>query len=208
MVDTVLTEAELLTLFRDGQGNQQLSAQDMRDYIVSAKYLNGMGWEFHLDGQYTVGSPRALTAGVGGPLNDGRHQITIDGAFGDFGHPSVGHTNGHFWSTATNQVNATALNHFAIGRVSFTAYSDSDTTNKFEFEIDVTAGSFPVIFQETGVFAKGAGVANEQTFNFTIPLFVGPEFLANGAKGFITPESDATFHTFAITIARVYIARP
>lgn len=202
MVDTVLTEAELLTLFRDGQGNQQLSAQDMRDYIVSAKYLNGMGWEFHLDGQYTAPNPpRAIAAAA-------RTQVTIDGAFGDFGHPSVGHTNGHFWSTATNKVNATALNHFAIGRVSFTAYSDAAQTNRFEFEVDVTAGTFPIIFQETGVFAKGAGAGGEQTFNFIIPLFVGPEFLANGAKGFITPESDATFHTFAITIARVYIARP
>ena len=181
----------------------------MRDYIVSMKYLNGQGWEFHLDAEFTPpNSPRSIAAGV-------RTHITIDGEFGNFGHPAQTHEEGHIWDLDENAAFPTGLNNFSMGRAAFTGYSDSASTNRFEFEVDVSPvpsvppfPDFPVIFQETGVFAKGAGAANEQSFNFIIPLFVGPDFLANGARGYITPESDATFHTFALTIVQIYIARP
>ena len=200
MADTIRTETDLLTnIFQDGQPTQSITAQDMRDLIVSIKYLNGHGWEFHLDGTYTPGSPRTILAGV-------RTKVTIDGTFGDFGHPAVTHGAGHFWDTTTNKVNATALNNFAVGRFAVIAQSVTAPTNRFELEIDVTAGSFPIIYQETAVLAKGAGI--DQNFNFVIPLFVGPEFLANGAEAYITPESDMEFHTHALTIIRHYIAAP
>jgi len=200
MADTVRTEDYLLeSIFQDGQDPSSITAQDMRDLIVSIKYLNGGGWEFHLDGEYTVGSPKVISAGV-------RTQITIDGVAGDFGHPATTHGVGHFWDTTLNKVVAQNLNSFATGRVSFVAKSVASPTNRFELEVDVVGGSFPIIYQDTGVLAKGAGV--DQGFNFIIPLFVGPEFLINGATAFITPEEDMSFHTHAITINRTYIARP
>lgn len=197
---TVRSEEYLLeNVFQDGQDPSSITAKDMRDFIVSVKYLNGGGWEFHLDGEYTPASPKTILAGV-------RTQVTIDGVFGDFGHPAIAHPAGHFWDIASNKVLAEALNDFAIGRFAVIAKSVSSPTNKFELEIDTITGDFPIIYQDTGVLAKGAGV--DQNFNFVIPLFVGPDFLANGATAFITPEADMEFHTHALTINRTYIARP
>lgn len=197
MVDTVRTVDQLLAIFQDLQAAGAITAQDVRDFIVSSKYLNSQGWEFHLDGTYTDVSPRTILAGV-------RTKVTIDGAAGDFGHPSEAHIDGHFWDTVNNRVNASGLNNFALGRFAVVAQSVSAPTNQFELEIDVGAGSFPIIYQETAVLAKGAG--NDQNFNFSIPLFVGPEFLSNGAEAYITPESDMEFHTHALTIIRLYQA--
>lgn len=39
MVDTVRTEVELLTIFQDGQADGSISAQDLRDFIISVKTL-------------------------------------------------------------------------------------------------------------------------------------------------------------------------
>lgn len=199
MVDIVRTEAQLLAdLFQDGQPDSSITAQDLRDLIVSIKYLNGGGWEFHLDGEFTVGSPKTILAGV-------RTKVTIDGTLGDFGHPALTHGLGHFWDVATSRVVPTALNNFAIGRFAVTAKSVAANENNFLVEVDV-GGATPIIFQETAVMAKGSGV--DQSFNFTAPLFVGDDFLANGGTLYITPESDMTFHTMAITINRTYLARP
>jgi len=200
MVDIVRTEAELLAnLFQDGQPDSSITAQDIRDLIVSIKYLNGGGWEFHLDGEYLPPSAaRRILAGV-------RTKVTIDGAAGDFGHPATGHSPNHFWDVATNKVVPTAINNFAIGRFAVTAQSVAANENNFLVEVDV-GGATPIIFQETGVMAKGAGV--DQSFNFTAPLFVGDDFLANGGELYITPVSDMDFHTFALTINRTYLARP
>lgn len=200
MVDTIRLETDLLaTLFKDGQAANSITAQDLRDLIVSIKFLNGGGWEFHLDGEFTPASPKLILAGV-------RTQVTIDGVFADFGHPARTHAQGHFWNTTTNQVDAVALDDFAFGRFAVTAQSVVSPSNRFEFEVDVGGGSFPVIYQQTSLVVKPAGT--DQCFNFVIPLFVGPDFLANGAKAFITPESDMHFHTHALTINRTYIASP
>ncbi len=191
MADTPRTEADLVAnSFQDGQPNNSISAQDMRDLTVSSKFLNGDGWEFHLDAQFTPAAPRLILAGV-------RTQVTIDGGLADFGHPAVTHNLGHFWDTTQNKVVATGLNNFAFGRFAVTAQSVSNPTNRFELEVDVVTGTFPVIYQETATLAKPAGV--DQNFNFVIPLFVGPDFLANGATAFITPQADMTFHTHALT---------
>ena len=197
MVDTVRTESDLLQIFKDLQAVGAISANDVRDFIVSAKYLSTVGWEFHLDGTYTPIAPRTILAGV-------RTKVTIDGALGDFGHPAVDHSDGHFWDTVNNRVNATGLNNFAIGRFSVVAHSVTAPDNHFELEIDVGGGSFPIIFQETAALIKGAGV--DHNYNFIIPLFVGPDFLANGAEAYITPDADMEFHTHALTIVRVYSA--
>ena len=199
MVDTPRSETDLLTIFADLQAVGSITAQDVRDFIVSAKYMAGGFWEFHLDGLYTPASPRTILAGV-------RTKVTIDGTLGDFGHPSETHAAGHYWNVSNNHVEPTVLNEFGLGRFAVTAQSVSVSVNRFEVEVDVGGGSFPIVYQDTGVLAKGAGV--DQNFNFIIPLFVGPDFLANGAEIFITPLDDMEFHTHALTIARTYLPLP
>jgi hypothetical protein len=97
-----------------------------------------------------------------------------------------------------------ASNDFGLVRFAVRASSPVAATNRFEFELDI-GGSYPIIFEETGVFAKGAG--NDQAFNFIIPLFAGPDFLANGGEFYITPESDAEFWEYGLTSVKVYSAQ-
>jgi len=200
MVDTVRTEAELQAIFADGQGPASITPQDMRDFTVSSRYLANQGWDFHLDGTYTVGSPRTILAAA-------RTQMTIDGAGGDFGHPETGHGGaGHFWDVTTNKLIPNGLNNFGMVRVAMSAESTVASQNLFEFELDVGGGSFPIIYAQTAVFAKGAGVT--QHFNFVIPLFAGSDFQTNGGTFYITPQADATFWDHAITSVQIYGAAP
>lgn len=200
MVDTVRTELDLLTnLFQDGQADNSITAQDIRDFIVSVKYLNGGGWDFHFDSVYTLASPRAIGAGI-------RTQVTIDGLRGDFGHPSGTDHTQHFWNTTTNKIEPPNLNDFGHIRLAFTGKSNSDPDNYVDIELDIGGGIPPVIFKDTKLFAKGATVTQE--FNVIIPLFAGPDFIANGGTLYITPKSASTYWDFALTSERTYLAKP
>jgi hypothetical protein len=196
MVDTVRTEAELQTIFADGQAKGSVNQQDMRDFVVSSPFLANQGWDFHLDAEFTSGSPRTILSGV-------RTQVTIDGVAETQGHPLPLQ---HFWDVGTNKIVPNGLNNFGLCRLAFIAQSTAAQTNRFEIELDTITGSFPIIYQQTGVFAKGFG--NPQSFNFIIPLFSGPDFQSNGGTFFITPEDDATFWTFAISSVQIYGAAP
>ncbi|MHC4312614.1 MAG: hypothetical protein ACYSW3_09150 [Planctomycetota bacterium] len=194
MVDTVRTEAQLQAIFADLQAAGSITPQDVRDFIVSSRYLANQGWEFVLDSTYTSGSPRAIAAGI-------RTQVTIDGLLETSAHPA-GST---FWNTSTNKLIPDGLNNFGIVRLHCAAQSTAASVNRFEVELDV-GGAASVIYQETAVFAKGAG--SEQNFNFMLPLFSGADFQANGGTFYITPLADATFHTFALTSVKIYGAAP
>ena len=62
MVDTVRTQAELLTIFMDGQAANSITEQDMRDFIVS--HTPRGGWADYNDAA-TASSPIAVTGGAG-----------------------------------------------------------------------------------------------------------------------------------------------
>lgn len=197
MADTVRTQDELLTqLFQDGQPDGSISAQDMRDLIVSMPAIMGHGWEFHLDGTYTLASKLSIAAGV-------RTKITNDHTLDFQSHPITTYDNTvHTWNTTTNKFEPNYQNSFGTLRFAVSGWSDSAQTNNFLVEADV-GGTAQVIFEETAVFAKGSGTP--QSFNFTMPIFVGADFLANGGEIFITPESDASFWQVAFTIVRNYV---
>lgn len=195
MTQTVRTIDELLnTIFADGQPVNSITPQDLRDLIVSIKYLNTHGWTFDFDGEYTSLAKRTILAGQ-------RTKLTNNAALERTGHPQVG----AFWDNGTNKITPSAINDFGTVRLAFQAQSKVAAVNRFELELD-TSGSFPIIFKETGVFAKGAGVP--QNFNFVVPLFAGPDFLANGGEIYITPEDDIELWEFAITAIRQYEAAP
>jgi hypothetical protein len=195
MVDTVRTEAALAALFADNTSGL-ISEQDLRDFLISSRYLANQGWDFHLDSEFTSGSPRTILAGV-------RTQVTIDGLTETLGHPLPLQ---HFWDVVTNKLIPNGVNNFGIVRLAMTAQSTAAPVNFFEIELDTAAGPFSIIYQQTAPFLKGFG--NPQNYNFVIPLFSGPDFQANGATFYITPDSDATFWEFAITAAQIYGAAP
>jgi len=190
MADTIRTQNELLTqLFNDGQTNGSITAQDIRDFIVSIDSIQGHQWDFHLDSTYTFGSKRAIAAGV-------RTKMTCDGVL-----DTQSSHGSEFWDTGTNRLVPGTVGEWGMVRMAVTGWSDVAITNRFELELDVGGGA-GVIFQETGVFAKGNSTA--QSFNFAIPLFSGADFVANGGEFYITPLSDASFWQVAITTFRGY----
>jgi len=234
MADTIRTPQDLLTnLFRDGQPPNSITAQDMRDLIVSvpsmataapgsqgttgaqgtqgiqgaqgvqgiqgAQGIQGLvgpvsgqhGWKFYLDGQYTSGSPRSILAGT-------KTQVTIDGMLETTGHP-IGLPD--CWNIATNRLIASALNGFGIVRFALTGATTHNQVSKIEFELDA-GGVAGVIYRETLVFSRGQN--QPQSFNIVMPLFCGPDFIANGGILYITPEHTGTFWEFAITAVQIY----
>ena len=81
MVDTIRTETDLLDVFKDAQLAGSITAQDVRDLIVSMRHIHNMGWEFCIDGGATFASQTAVVA------ND-RHLYTNDGGLFPQRHPA------------------------------------------------------------------------------------------------------------------------
>ena len=190
MADTIRTQAELLTIFADGQNANAITEQDLRDLIVSLPSIIGGFWEFNLDNQYTLASKKSIAAGA-------RTKVTINGLL-DYQTSDV---TKKIWNTTTGKVAPLFAGDFLTGRFAMAGWSDVASVNRFEIEFDV-GGSAGVIGQDTAVFAKGA--ANAQNFNFILPAFVGADFFANGGEIYITPESNASFWEHALTIERSF----
>jgi hypothetical protein len=213
MVDTIRTQTDLLDVFKDDQAPGSIVAQDVRDLIVSGPLLleSVYGWEFILDAEYiSQGLARSITGGT-------KTQVTMDG-LAENSRYLAGFQGA--WNTTTNKVDPGLLNGFGIIRFAVSAWSDAGATNRFDVELDAgTLGGSPivlgspqlnsnVIYQQTAVFSKGTGASNAQSFNFIIPLFVGPDFATNGATLFITPQNDASFYQFAFTGIRLFVPNP
>jgi hypothetical protein len=206
MADQYRTQPDLLNnVFPDNQAAGSITAGDMRDLIKSAPYLQTAGWDFHLDGTYTSSNKRTILTGA-------RTQVTIDGAAGNFGHPLD--TNGNhpeFWFHDTigsdDYIQPSGLNDFGIVRLAFQAeHTEAAQSAYITLELDVGGGAFPIIYEEDRIMVRGQNTP--QWFNFTLPLFAGPDFQTNGGRLYITPSHSSNFWDFAFTGARIYAANP
>jgi len=208
MSDTIRTEAELLAIFGDAQPAGSITAQDVRDFVVTSKYLQTHGWQFYLDSRFGpgTGSP-SITTITGGD----RHHMTIDGAGETLGHPTAGVP--AFWDIVDNKIVPNGLNNFGLVRIAFTAASVGPQDNLFEIELDtsglpsgVGSPGINIIYQQTMSMLKGQDEV--QHFNFIIPLFSGPVFQENGGVIYITPLNDVDIWLKAFTAIQLYGAHP
>ena len=206
---TPKTEVDLLTnTFQDGQANNAITSQDMRDFVATTRYLQPLGWEFRFDSQYTIGSPNTL-------LDNVYEKVTFTANPGeDLRYPS---TFPVIWDNANQKLDISGfLNGFGLIRLScFGSYSGG-TVPHIDLLIDV--GSDPlapagggtasnVIYTDSAVFAKGAGLA--QSFNWIIPLFGGSDFVANGAQFLIKAHTaDVDVWAFTLTAGAISVANP
>ena len=111
---TPRTEADLLeNFFQDGQGNNSITAQDMRDFVASTRFLQPLGWEFRFDSEFTTSNRQHLDSGPAPVLN----KITFSGNPGeDLRYPS---TFPDLWDGVNQKmVIPTFLNGFGIIRFS------------------------------------------------------------------------------------------
>lgn len=192
MVDTQRTRQDLLdNLFQDGQAVNSITAQDIRDLIVSIENIQGHFWEFYLDSVFTTISRQEILAGVW-------TQIECDGLADNQFQPS-NRTN-TVWNAGSNKLTPDALGDFYQIRFSISGASAAASENHIHIEVDV-GGTAGKIYEDTKLFAHGT---DDQEFNFSMGLFVGADFLANGGIVRIKPESDASFWDIAFTINRTY----
>ena len=205
---TPKTKADLLTnYFQEGQANNAITTQDMRDYVEStANWVrNAGGWEFLFDNDYTSGSPLTLSDGVA-------TKLTINSNPGEElryppGFPGA-------WDDINNRLAPALLNGFGIIRISFTAVYVGGTAPHLDFKLDV--GSDPVdlggvdsnvIYVDSATFAKASG--DPQAFNFIMPLFVGADFSNNGGTFIIIADGDdIDIYDIAMTAGRMFAPDP
>lgn len=208
---TPRTEADLLTnFFQEGQANNSITSQDMRDLITSARFLQPLGWEFRFDSQYTTSN--RLTLNSTGPV---RQKMTFTAFPGeDLRYPS---TFPEIWNDAGQKIDiSTFLNGFGIIRLSLCGEYTGGTIPHLEIDIDVgddplapagTGTATNIIYTDTQTFAKAAG--DIQAFNFIVPLFGGNDFVKNGGQVLIAAHNaDVEVWQFTITAGAILVVNP
>ncbi len=191
MVDTERTQTEILALLADNSSGD-ISAQDIRDSVVSARANEGAGWAFYTEGTaITQGTAQAITASTRTLLlNDGLGSATHAGQIQNMIVP---------WSS--NKLNV-ELNCAYNVRVTFKGQIASGAGGEyFVAELDI-GGGIGVTWSGTSVFPKGAGI--EHGFEFSIPLFARSTFVANGGSFYITPSVDMDLWDARVLVGRVY----
>ena len=213
MVDTIRTQADLLDVFKDAQPASSLTAQDVRDLIVSAQHMTPLGWQFFFDVNATdIASAIVISEGVRTTVEIAPF-LSEDLLYPPQSPLAWNSANDEDGSGILNRVNPQLLNGFGLIRLSFACWQDSqDTTFLLEFDVGDTTGSpetSNVIFQETPNFARGTGSDDLQHFNFIIPVFLGQDFSVNGGRFYITPAGgDINCFNITLTLTNTFAPNP
>ena len=191
MADTVRTQTEILALLADNVTGD-ISEQDLRDSVVSARANQGLGWAFYTEGTaITQGTAQAITG-------DARTQVLLDG-LGGATHAGQIQEMIVPWSSDTLNVELDCAYNV---RLTFKGQIASGTGGHyFTAELDI-GGAIGVTWSGTSLFPKGAN--EEHAFEFSIPLFARSTFVSNGGKFYITPDTDMDLWDARILVGRVY----
>ena len=189
IVDAVAADAGKVITPSSTDGQGELRKLDISELTVTGAAAH-TGWGQYSDSTYTSGSPLSIASTTA--------QLTCDGA-GSQTNTSYLPGGATLWDTSTNKITPQTAFDFYIVRVTFVA--DPNTANDyFDLKLDI-GGGIGVIWQETRGFLKGT---NPQSFSFTIPVYTGSTFLANGGQLDITTSGTVTFYDIGITICKVH----
>lgn len=174
----------------DGAGTPRITRK------MQLKRLLGSGAGNYADSTYTSGSPLSV--------NNALVQLTCDG----LGAATVkdlplttGGTAFELWDTSTNTIRMQEDWDTWTLRISFVA-SSATASSYCDIKLDIGTGGSPVyISQETLIFTKGAGVA--QNFSVTVAGFSRATFLANGCK--IMLDSTSSGHNISVWDIGVFV---
>jgi hypothetical protein len=153
------------------------------------------GWVNIADGQYTAGSPLAITGGS-------KTQITIDGLgattrtdYADGLHPNV-------W--LNNRFTPRFLGETYTLRLTLVATQTTSGTGHYvTFEADIGTDETPFITATQSIpLIKGQGVSTVITI--AAPFFCLETFALRGARLFLTPDVDISIHSAALFIQRTF----
>ncbi len=201
MIDTVRTRTELLaSLFQDGQGNNAITANDMRDLIISLRDNQHQAWAFYADGtRTTLGTAQAFSS-------DTRAKLLCDGTSGLTQEGQIRRMTG-IWNASESRMEPD-LNHTYDMRISFKAQTSAGGTgNYFTLDLDIGSGGIgtgPVILEDTRPLIKGSGI--EHSFVFSWPMFVLAPFPTNFGTLFI--ESNVALSVWDVRIFITHTSAP
>ena len=191
MADTKRTQTAVLALLADNVTGD-ISPQDLRDSVVSARANQGGAWAYYADGTSTTqGTAQSILA-------DARDQMLNDGV----GRTEIGQIQ-DMTPPWVNDKLAVELDCTYQVRLTFEAETAAGGTgNHFTVDMDI-GGAIGVIWAGTEMLAKGAGV--EHSYTFSIPSFAGTTFVANGGTLYITPSVNLDIWNVAVFVVRTYM---
>jgi len=218
MADTIRTEADLKNnIFPDNQAVGSITAQDMRDFVASTRYLQPLGWEFRFDSTFHDGNRHTVPDWSTSADNEKIEFSSNPGE--DLRYPS---TFPEIWDDTEQKVSIPGfLNSFGIIRLSLIGEYTGGTVPHLEMRLDVgsnplvpagtsTADTDPgtnIIYRDTQTFAKSAG--DPQHFNWIIPLFGGSDFVTNGGHFIIQAHgADVEIWDHTITAGAIMVTNP
>lgn len=156
---------------------------------------SGQGWAYYVDSQYTSGSPRTISGNT-------RTLLTNNKLGADTNETYLPSDTITWWNSTTNRFTPTNLGDAYDVRLGIIANA-SGSNPYITFDLDV-GGSIGIIWANTGVFARGAGVATR--FTMSIPVFTLDTFLSNGGGFYITTSSSTTIYGITMLVQRVFKA--
>lgn len=153
------------------------------------------GWVNVADGQYTSGSPLAISATT-------KTQITIDGNGATTNRDYANGMPSDVWSD--NRFKPSALGEAYNVRLTMVATQASSGSGHYlNFEADIGTDEVPFIAASQSVaLTKGQDVATVITI--AAPFFTLATFGLNGARFFVTPSVDVSVYGAAVFIQRTF----
>lgn len=147
-------------------------------------------WVSISDGQYTTGSPLAITAGTRTKLTNNAAS-TIETA----------QTADEVWDTATNKILVEYLQNTWLLRVDYKLRPTAQGSGRIILELDIGTPLNTILVDPEPLY-KGSGV--EQQGYFLLPFYQLSTFQTNGGELYVTPDVgielyDVTFVFFPVS---------
>lgn len=151
------------------------------DGAGAGSFIRYQGWGQYQDTDRTVGTPsQTLTAGVRTLWTCDGGNATIEKLPSDSAAP--------LWDVSTNKhVPISEFDTYNL-RLTFTAENYAGAAPYIEVEIDI-GGSIGVIHTDSRSLRKGGAA---QSLGFSLPLYTGPTYFANGGSIYVTYQGTGT----------------
>lgn len=172
-----------------GQSSANAGEVYVADGLGSGNHIRYQGWAQYEDTDTTVGTPsQTLTAATRTKWTNDGGTLTLEKNPSDLLVP--------MWDTTNNKhVPIAEFDTYHL-RVTFTAENYAGTTPYVEFELDI-GGAIGVIYSDSISLRKGGSA---QSVGFTIPVFTGSTYFANGGEIYLTYQGTGTCDIYKSSI--------
>lgn len=172
-----------------GSGGFTKIKESLIDYTDKAS--NRFGWNDIADSQYTVSSPRTISANT-------RTQLTNNG----LGTQTDVTRLGSIWNTGTSQFLINDLNSTYVARISMKIKTAAAAGTPYTLKIETESGNGPTVISGNDQFFKGGNYEND--VSFTQLFYVGSFVNNQSLKLFVTADANISLYNVGFVIQRLY----